>query len=387
MSEATAARGGSEGRQAFRSPWPHHLEGALEGTLLLLGARVLEERCEVPEEGQDVRPLLEGTSNGIDAVACGVRAAWGRPAIRERTNGSAALAKKLHRLLGRQQRRDGAHGLEVLPADDAIARRLGQQPLRAHEDHIFAFEHFGEPIVQTTEDSKSCVRVRGRRWGSGQRLCGRRAGVADVPARARALRRRALDGRPSISTHERAQARVPLVDSIPAQHELPTVGARQLDLHIPRMQHHARRCAQRQRGFCGTSGGVGPLDAVGVEGDPATLPAPAEDLARPHRQLLQEALAVDRRGSGFTHCWLVKREIGRPARKIVSSTRFLRPPCKLMHSANATAQRERPDALLGEGGGRGEVAKKGGCGNKCQVSRSVLACSRLRRGDLRVALW
>ena len=304
MSEATAARGGSEGRQAFRSPWPHHLEGALEGTLLLLGARVLEERCEVPEEGQDVRPLLEGTSNGIDAVACGVRAAWGRPAIRERTNGSAALAKKLHRLLGRQQRRDGAHGLEVLPADDAIARRLGQQPLRAHEDHIFAFEHFGEPIVQTTEDSKSCVRVRGRRWGSGQR----RAGVADVLARAL---RQALDGRSSIPTHEQSQARVPLVEAIPTQQELSTVGARQLELHVPRTQHHARRCVQRQRGFCGTSGGVGPLDAVGVESHPATLPAPAKDFARPHRPLLQEALAVDRRGggdrggSGFTHFWLV----------------------------------------------------------------------------------
>ena len=114
----------------FRSRAPHHAQAFFEGTFLILGALalviVLVQRWVIPEKGLDVGSLLKGTPQGLDAMAGGVRVAQGGPAERTRADGAIALEKKTLRLLGFQMRRDPAHRLEVLPADDAVVRLQGE---------------------------------------------------------------------------------------------------------------------------------------------------------------------------------------------------------------------------------------------------------------------
>ena len=130
---------------------PHHAKGDIEGDVLLLGARLLVQRREVPEDGLDIGPLLEGASHGLHAMASRVRIAGGRPAIRQDADGAATLAKEVYRLLGCQQWRDGAHRRELLPADDAVLIRLRKEPLRAQEADVAAREHLGQRIVDAGE--------------------------------------------------------------------------------------------------------------------------------------------------------------------------------------------------------------------------------------------
>ena len=143
---------------AFRWRAPYYAQASFEGTLLLLGAwalvTVLVQRRVVPEEGLDVGPLLNGTPQGLDAMASGVRVAQSGPAEGERTDGALALEKKTLRFLGFQMRRDAAHRLQVLPADDAVVRllvELGFKPRRAHEGNIAESERLGQILVELAQ--------------------------------------------------------------------------------------------------------------------------------------------------------------------------------------------------------------------------------------------
>ena len=63
------------------------------------------ERCEVPKEPDDVRPLGEGALQHLHALPGWVGFAVRGPSVGERAGAAVALADQRDRLLGAEQRR------------------------------------------------------------------------------------------------------------------------------------------------------------------------------------------------------------------------------------------------------------------------------------------
>eukprot|EP00966_Prymnesium_polylepis_P061781 1433997-Prymnesium_polylepis.1 len=154
--------GGESGRRkarllaqfVARRSLAHHAEGALEGRGLRLGARVLEERRKVKEDGLDVRQRFERTAQDRDAMPLWVGVARAQPAVRGDADASRALAHERDRLAGREQRGRPALGLnflENLPPHEAELGRLRAQPRDAHERDVAALQRLDQPVVERRE--------------------------------------------------------------------------------------------------------------------------------------------------------------------------------------------------------------------------------------------
>ena len=103
------------------------------------------------------------------------------PAVRERADTPVALADGVDRLVRRQQRRDLADGLEILPPRQPRVVGEREQPRGAHEGDVALMQHLHQPVVEGGEELA-------RRLSGGREWRGRRGWSIERVRRRRHLR-------------------------------------------------------------------------------------------------------------------------------------------------------------------------------------------------------